>query len=137
MRNFAMQPLGILETALYVSNIERAEAFYATVLGLRRISKQPERHVFYYCGESVLLLFRAEATAIKTSSVPTHGAHGPGHMAFRVREEEMEAWRQHLQSCGVEIETEIRWPEGGYSIYFRDPDGNSLELATANVWPAE
>lgn len=132
-----MQPHGILETALYVSDIEHADEFYTNVLGLQRISIQPERHVFYYCGDGVLLLFRAEATAVPTSSVPAHGAHGPGHIAFRVKEEEMEAWRQHLQRCGVAIETEIRWPEGGYSIYFRDPDGNSLELATANVWPAK
>ena len=130
-----MQPHGILETALYVSDIDRAEEFYVRVFGLKRIGKDVERHVFFHCGEGVLLLFNAAATSRPTSSIPVHGATGPGHLAFRILPPEINAWRVHLQKSGVPIETEIEWPGGGYSIYFRDPDGNSLELATPEVWP--
>lgn len=130
-----MQPHGILEAALYVSDIERADAFYARVLGLRHVAKDPARHAFYYCGASVFLVFNFEATRSATASVPTHGATGAGHVAFQIYENEIDSWRAHLQACDVAIEKEISWPEGGYSIYFRDLDGNSLELATREVWP--
>jgi catechol 2,3-dioxygenase-like lactoylglutathione lyase family enzyme len=43
-------------------------------------------------------------------------------------------WRERLEQQGVAIEAEITWPSGGYSIYFRDPAGNSVELATPQVW---
>ncbi len=130
-----MQPHAILEAALYVSDIERADAFYACVLGLQHVTKDPARHVFYYCGASVFLVFNAHATRAATAGMPTHGADGAGHIAFHVYAHELEAWRNHLLACAVAIEKEIVWPEGGYSIYFRDPDGNSLELATREVWP--
>ena len=32
------------------------------------------------------------------------------------------------------IEQEVDWPRGGRSFYFRDPAGNSLELATPRIW---
>jgi catechol 2,3-dioxygenase-like lactoylglutathione lyase family enzyme len=28
----------------------------------------------------------------------------------------------------------VRWPRGGESIYFRDPDGHLVELATPGLW---
>jgi hypothetical protein len=34
----------------------------------------------------------------------------------------------------VAIEHEATWPRGGRSFYFRDPAGNSLELATPRIW---
>ena len=34
----------------------------------------------------------------------------------------------------VEIEGRTDWPRGGHSIYFRDPDGHLLELATPGLW---
>ena len=68
------------------------------------------------------------------SGVPRHGATGPGHIAFRVEDEEVEDWKAHLRAQGVEIEKELSWPGGGRSLYFRDPAGNSVELATARLW---
>jgi len=47
---------------------------------------------------------------------------------------EIDSWRAKLIAHGVAIESEVNWPQGGYSIYFRDPSGNSLELATPEVW---
>jgi catechol 2,3-dioxygenase-like lactoylglutathione lyase family enzyme len=133
---------GILETSLYCSDLEAAEQFYTNVLGLDRIGRQRERHVFFRCGQGVLLLFNPAKTGTEPSyvngiMVPLHGTGGGGHLAFRISASEMPLWREHLQRHRVAIEAEIDWPEGGESIYFRDPAGNSLELATPMVWGFE
>ena len=128
----------VLEACLYVHDLAAAEAFYTEILGLTLHSKLEGRHVFFRCGEQMVLLFNPEATAdpeLTPRGLGSHGAHGPGHLAFGVTEDEIEVWRAHLESHGVEIEQEIDWGgRRGRSIYFRDPDGNSLEFATAALW---
>ena len=37
-------------------------------------------------------------------------------------------------SEGIAIEGRTDWSRGGHSIYFRDPDGHLLELATPGLW---
>jgi catechol 2,3-dioxygenase-like lactoylglutathione lyase family enzyme len=123
----------VIETAIYVDDLQVAEAFYGTILGLRVIGKEPGRHVFFQAGEaSVLLAFLAEAT-LKGDPLP-HGATGPGHFALGIEAEALDAWRKLLQGHGVSIEKEVEWPRGGRSLYFRDPAGNSVELVTPGVW---
>jgi catechol 2,3-dioxygenase-like lactoylglutathione lyase family enzyme len=140
-----MTPAGILESALYVDDLDKAEKFYGEVLGLTRIAKAEGRHVFFRCGDGVLLLFNADATEIPPPTdarlpVPPHGARGPGHLCFRAGGEEIEAWRRDLEKKGVAIEADFKWPSfgtgsgGGRSIYFRDPAGNSLEFAESKIW---
>lgn len=127
----------VLETCLYVDDLEAAKKFYTEVLGLEVITHRADRHVFFRIGDGVYLLFNPNTTvkAESTSSgVPTHGAHGPGHVAFRMEEDEYDAWLEHLGKHNVVIEKEYHWPGGGRSIYFRDPAGNSLELATPMTW---
>jgi catechol 2,3-dioxygenase-like lactoylglutathione lyase family enzyme len=132
-----MQAKQVLETCLYVDDLGAAEDFYTRVFGLTRLSRVEGRHVFFACGEGVFLLFNPDTTIRpnnSSSGVPTHGARGPGHVAFAMRHEDIDAWREHLRGYNVEIEKEMAWPGGGFSIYFRDPAGNSVELATAAVW---
>ncbi len=124
----------LVEAALYVEDLGRAEAFYREVLGLELIDKEPGRHVFFRVGESMLLIFKPEATRQEGGSVPPHGAHGPGHVALGIPEGAFEAWREHLKQQGIQIEKERTWPRGGRSLYFRDPDGNSIELVTPGCW---
>ncbi len=129
---------GILETALYVDDLNVAESFYAGVLGLELILKQPDRHVFFRCGPGVLLLFHADHSSIPAEPgmlpVPTHGADGPAHMCFRMAAENMDAMVARLSAAGVPLEADFHWPNGARSIYFRDPAGNSLECAEARLW---
>lgn len=136
-----MRPNGILETALYVDDLDRAEQFYGSVLGLELISIVPGRNIFYRCGEGVLLLFNAAVTRVALKGplpVPTHGASGQGHVCFRASSAEMDQWIVHLRKQGVEIEADFLWPSsGGRSIYFRDPSGNSLEFGEPKIWGLE
>lgn len=124
---------GILETVLYVADLERAEGFYRDVLALKQIGKEAGRHVFFRVGSGVLLLFRAERTR-QSGRLPPHGADGAIHVCFTVAPDEYETWKQRLQGHGVPIQQEVAWPHGR-SFFFRDPDGNLLELADADLWP--
>ena len=136
----SLKVAGVLETCIYAEDLEAAEAFYRSVLGLEAFQKAPGRHVFFYCGpHAVFLVFNPEATVRSDMKlgVPTHGAAGPGHVTFSIREIEMTDWREHLGSEGIAIEKEVDWPGGGRSIYFRDPAGNSVELASARIWRLE
>lgn len=136
-----LHPEGVLETALYVADLDIAERFYAGVLGLERVVRVEGRHVFFRCGRGMLLLFVARETSKPPGNpampVPPHGATGPGHVCFRVGAEYMTEWRRQLEDKGVEIEADFRWPNGARSVYFRDPDGNSLEIAEPKLWGLE
>lgn len=124
---------GIHEAALYVDDLRAAESFWRR-LGLELFGRAEGRHVFFRAGRDMLLLFDAAATG-ETGDIPSHGAEGPGHVAFDVPDRPaLEAWRRRLAGAGVEIEHEHDWPSGGRSIYFRDPSGNSLEFITRGSW---
>jgi catechol 2,3-dioxygenase-like lactoylglutathione lyase family enzyme len=51
-----------------------------------------------------------------------------------VAEAALPSWQARLEASGVAIEQEMSWPRGGRAFYFRDPAGNSLELATPRIW---
>ena len=128
----------ILETALYVDDLEETARFYEDVIGLNVMSRG-DRLVALDAGNgTVLLLFRRGATAEGVSfpggRIPPHDGQGPAHFAFAVDAEDLEAWRDHLAESRCEIESEVAWDRGGSSLYFRDPAGHSVELATPGVW---
>ena len=133
-----LAPVRILESALYVEDLDRAVTFFQQALGLTPMVRVPERLVAMDAGGStVLLLFRRGATTLGLKSpsgwIPPHDGSGPVHMAFAI--EDAPAWEAHLVAHGVVIESRVSWDRGGMSLYFRDPDGHSIELATRGTWP--
>ena len=129
-----MQATRIFETALYGDDLDVLQSFYVRILGLEVLNRFGDRGAALRCGMGVLLLFDSSKTEVDDRDVPAHGARGPGHLAFAVEDSELQAWREHLARHDVDIETEVEWPSGGRSIYFRDPAGNSLELAPPSLW---
>ncbi|MFB9980354.1 VOC family protein [Mesorhizobium kowhaii] len=134
-----MTPSTILESALYVTDLDAAEAFYTGVLGLDLLGKVDGRHLFFRCGSGVLLIFNAEATKVPPApdarlKVPPHGAVGEGHLCFAASADEIARWKTHLEAKKIAIESEFEWPQGGRSIYIRDPSGNSIEFAEPRIW---
>jgi len=131
---------GVIETALYVDDIDRASTFYEEVLGLRRIGGDADRlHAYSVADRGVLLLFKRGATAqpIQTpiGMIPGHDGAGQNHFALAIPATELPAWEMHLEKHSVGIERRVHWPLGGTSIYFRDPDRHLVELATPGMWP--
>jgi catechol 2,3-dioxygenase-like lactoylglutathione lyase family enzyme len=139
MSGGSVPPLrGVLETVVYSDDLERARAFYAETLRLDCILDSARMLAFAVAPAQVLLVFRRGATAGDSETpggvVPGHGSEGPSHFAFAIDAADYDPWKQHLREEGVAITSEVTWPKGGRSIYFDDPDGNVVELATPGLW---
>jgi catechol 2,3-dioxygenase-like lactoylglutathione lyase family enzyme len=129
---------GILETAVYVEDLERSRAFYAALFGLPVMVGDDRFCAFDVAGRDVLLLFRKGGTPgpVRTpgGDIPPHDGGGRLHLAFAVDREDLDLWEARLRERGVAIESRVDWKAGGRSVYFRDPDGHLLELATPGLW---
>jgi catechol 2,3-dioxygenase-like lactoylglutathione lyase family enzyme len=132
------QVAGLLEGSLYVADLKRSSAFYRGLFGFTPLFADERMAALEVPGRQVLLLFRQGGTAETISgpsgTIPAHDATGRIHCAFSIALDDLEAWRGRLASAGISIEAETRWPRGGTSLYFRDPDGHLLELATPGLW---
>jgi catechol 2,3-dioxygenase-like lactoylglutathione lyase family enzyme len=127
----------VLETSLYVDDLDRAAAFYADVFELPSLYADNRLRAFAI-GPTVLLLFRRgasrETMTMPGGSIPPHDGSGPLHVAFAIAADELTRWEERLGERGIPIEGRTDWRRGGRSIYFRDPDGHLLELATPGLW---
>lgn len=130
---------GLLETALYVADLGRAKAFYRDELQLEVMVDTPRLAALDAGRQGVLLLFQRGATEADMRSpggvIPGHYGSGKLHMAFAIAAEDYESWRTHLAGRGIALASEVTWPAGGRSLYFADPDGHVIELATPGLWP--
>jgi len=132
---------GVLETALYVTDMARARAFFESVMTLSAFTAD-HRFTAYEAGPgSVLLLFQQGSTQETVTlpygmgTIPPHDGAGRVHLAFAITPEALAEWETQLAAHDIPIEGRTHWPKGSESLYFRDPDGHLLELATPGVWP--
>ena len=126
----------ILETVLYADDLVAARRFYGEVLGLPVYQEVDKRLVFFRCAGQMLLVFNPllSAAQISPSGPPAHGTKGNGHVCFRSTLAELDDWQKHFDARGIAIERIVDWPDGGRSIYVRDPAGNSVEFAESKIW---
>lgn len=136
----------LLETFLVVDRLEPACAFYEDVLNLERFGQSSERGCLFRLPGGQLLGLVARASASEPNALPggtvpavlpeERGERTPAlaHLAFAVPEEELGDWLERLDAHGVEVLSVVEWELGGRSVYFRDPDGHLLELATPGLW---
>jgi catechol 2,3-dioxygenase-like lactoylglutathione lyase family enzyme len=134
----APRVVGILETCLYVEDVERSRAFYVQLFGFETLVCDERICVFAVAASQVLILFARggtlEPVPVGDSFIPPHDGGGRQHFAFAIAAEDLAAWRRHLAETGIAVESEIVWKSGGKSLYFRDPDGLLVELATPGLW---
>jgi len=129
---------GVLETSLYVEDLERSIRFYQEVMQFQKLVGDERFGALQAARQQVLLLFKkgasTEPMVIDGGTIPPHDASGQTHLAFAISAEELEPWERWLQRHQVVIESKVRWERGGQSIYFRDLDRHLLELVTPGCW---
>jgi catechol 2,3-dioxygenase-like lactoylglutathione lyase family enzyme len=129
----------VLETALYVDDVDRSAAFYERLFGSRVLLDEPGRmRALDVAGRQVLLLFAAGASdrdnPVPGGVVPPHDARGRIHVCFAVPADALGAWEAHLAALGVAVVGRVRAEGGATCLYLRDPDGHLVELATPGLW---
>ncbi len=129
---------GILETSLYARDVKQTASFYRDLFGFRTLVDSPRLVAFDIAGRSVLLIFQAGATESDSidprGTIPGHDGRGRLHFALSIPAADLDVWRARLADRGIAIAGEYRWPRGGVSLYFHDPDGAVVELATPGLW---
>lgn len=130
---------GVLETTLYVDDVERSGEFYQRVFGFEKIAGDARLQALSVEGKTVLLLIRKGSSVEPHQSsggiIPGSDSSGTSHLTFSIAAADLDAWEKWLAQNGVAIESKVRWELGGHSLYFRDPDQHLLELATPGTWP--
>jgi catechol 2,3-dioxygenase-like lactoylglutathione lyase family enzyme len=133
-------PIGhLLETSLYVAELARSRDFYTRLMGFAVFLEDARMVALGVPGGGVLLLFRRGGSEAGSDTpdghIPGHDGAGRLHLAFAIAPADLAAWEAHLAAQGVAVESRITWPRGGTSLYFRDPDDHSVEVATPGLWP--
>ena len=128
----------IAEVAIRVRDLETSRAFYEETLGFRFHVEQPGV-VFLEVGPLDSPLGRAGHPQLlalfdRGQEVDT-GTSSFDHIAFEIPEERYERERTRFHDMGMIIR-ERAWPDSllwkGRSFFFRDPDGNVIELITSD-----
>lgn len=129
---------GLLETGIYVEDVARSREFYERIFGFEPILAEERICTLAVAPAQVLIIFMRGGTLnpipVGDGFIPPHDGSGPQHFAFAIAEADLDGWTKHLADHGVAIESSVAWPQGGKSLYFRDPDGLLVELATPGLW---
>lgn len=128
----------VIETSLYVSDLERSIQFYEKIFEFEKLISDERFCAFSVSGQQVLLLFQkgttTDAIATPSGSIPPHDGSGHLHLAFAIDAADTAAWQERLAANEIAVESTANWPRGGRSLYLRDPDNHLLELITPGCW---
>ena len=121
------RPLGVHHLAVVVRDLDRAEAFYAGVLGLpvdRRWADEAgaPRSIWLTLGGGAFLA--VERAVPGTLASPSPDPPGWHCVAFAIAPDEREGYRARLAAAGFPVER-----ESPFTLYTRDPEGNLIGLS--------
>ncbi|HSV85210.1 MAG TPA: VOC family protein [Levilinea sp.] len=129
-----IQTQGVHHITMVGSNREATIEFYTGVLGMPLIFEQPnldvpeENHLYFDAGDGRLLTFFVRPTRDTDPAPNPEGIGNLHHLAFTVSRATYTQVATRLKALGIQNTGPV---DRGFmdSIYFRDPNGQLLELA--------
>ena len=117
---------GLRHLALNVQHMDEMKRFYVDLLGFEIEWEPDPDNVYLSSGIDNLALHRAAGLA----SSGIRAGQSLDHLGLIVKsEEDVDRWASFLESRGVVIDAQPRTHrDGARSCYFRDPDGNRIQI---------
>jgi glyoxylase I family protein len=126
---------GLDHVVLLVGDMERAKRFYCEVVGCELDRELPQYGMTQLrAGQSLIDLVDTSGEQGKWARAPVAGGRNMDHLCLTADDFDADRLREHLSAHGVEVAEEgVRYGAtgDGYSVYFRDPFGNQIELKDA------
>jgi catechol 2,3-dioxygenase-like lactoylglutathione lyase family enzyme len=126
--------LGLRHLALNVRDLDGMKHFYKDLLGFVVEWEPDADNIYLTSGTDNLALHRSTVLTGPSTSPPSTDPAAPGaaldHLGLIVRNaEDVDRWAAFLEARGVAMAAEPRTHrDGARSCYFRDPDGNSVQV---------
>ncbi|MGX8008464.1 VOC family protein [Mesorhizobium sp. ORM8.1] len=113
-------------TVIFVRDMKKMRRFYQDVMGFPIHSSLGEAWIAYQVGACLLALTER---GVMFNDAPTPQGALSLQLAFRVTPGEVDQCAEALRAAGIAIEMEpADQPWGHRTVFFRDPDGNVLEI---------
>ncbi len=113
-------------TIIFVRDMEAMRYFYESVMGFPMLRQLSANWLEYRVGGNTLVLSRPGLTA---ADIPTPYGSASLHLAFKVSAREVDQCAEELICKGIDLVSPPTNRDFGHrTLFFRDPDGNLLEL---------
>ena len=111
---------------LAVKDLDRARGFYTGTLGLKEVDQEGDELIVLKSGDSAVSVYRSDYAGTNKATAVT--------WAVDDIEAEVDALKQkgvmfeHYDMPGLELEGDVHVGDGMKVAWFKDPDGNILNI---------
>ncbi|MBF8261249.1 MAG: glyoxalase/bleomycin resistance protein/dioxygenase [candidate division NC10 bacterium] len=116
--------------SLRVSDLDASEKFYIEILGMRPVWRSEGEIAFLECGNDDLALIQIPKEEVQAFRQRAQSSQSLHHFGFRVRSKDgIDQLAEEMKARGIVIDDGPRdHRDGSRSFYFRDPDGNHVQI---------
>jgi catechol 2,3-dioxygenase-like lactoylglutathione lyase family enzyme len=113
-------------TNLAVKDVDRSKAFFTDTLGLEEVGGKGDDMIFLKSGDSVIKIYESEYAGTNKADAVTWQVDNVGQEVEALRDKGVTF--DHYEIPGMELDGDIHVGGGVKIAWFKDPDGNILNL---------